>query len=150
MVNNNSSNSNRAASTLTPYTGGQYSRVDLNSATVINVDSIQTWNAAYNGGAQQASFYPGATVFVRATISDPFGSFDISDARLWITDAATPTPGHPVSNLQMTPVGPTCGATNSATCVFQAQYTLPSTPTPPLGTWNIRVRGIEGVEGVFD
>ncbi len=59
-------------------------------------------------------------------------------------------PGTPVSNLQMTPVGPTCGATNSATCVFQGQYTLPSTPTPPLGSWNIRVRGIEGVEGVFD
>ena len=150
VVNNTSGNNNNRNIALTPYTGSQYSRVDLNSATIINVDSVQTWNAAYNGGAQQASFYPGATVFVRATISDPFGSFDISDARMWITDATTPTPGTPVTNLQMTPVGPTCDATNSATCLFQAQYTLPSTPTPPLGTWNIRVRGIEGVEGVFD
>jgi len=150
VVNNNSNNNANRSIELTPYNGSGYSRVNLNSATIINVDSIQTWNAAYNGGAQQTSFYPGATVFVRATISDPFGSFDISDARLWITDAATPPPGTPVTNLQMTPVGPTCGATNSPTCVFQAQYTLPSTPTPPLGTWNIRVRGIEGVEGVFD
>jgi uncharacterized repeat protein (TIGR01451 family) len=150
VVNNNSGGNNQRNIALSPSSGGLYSRIDLNSATVVNVDSIQTWNAAYNGGAQQASFYPGATVFVRATISDPFGSFDISDARLWITDTATPTPGNPVSNLQMTPVGPTCGANNSATCVFQGQYTLPSTPTPPLGTWNIRVRGIEGVEGVFD
>ena len=149
VVNNSSTNSNRSIE-LTPYNGSGYSRVDLNSATVVNVDNIQTWNAAYNTGAQQTSFYPGATVFVRATLSDPFGSFDISDARMWITDATTPTPGTPVTNLQMTPVGPTCGATSSATCLFQAQYTLPSTPTPPLGTWNIRVRGIEGVEGVFD
>jgi uncharacterized repeat protein (TIGR01451 family) len=27
---------------------------------------------------------------------------------------------------------------------------LPTSPTPALGTWNIRVRGNEGVEGVFD
>ena len=106
VVNNNSGNNNQRNIALSPYSGAQFSRIDLNSATIINVDSIQTWNAAYNGGAQQTSFYPGATVFVRATISDPFGSFDISDARLWITDAATPTPGAPVSNLQMTPGRP--------------------------------------------
>ena len=41
----------------------------------------------------------------------------------------------------MTPQGApaTCGAINAASCVFQYQYTLPSTPTPALGTWNIRV-----------
>ncbi len=34
--------------------------------------------------------------------------------------------------------------------MFEYPYTLPTTPTPALGTWNIRVRGNEGVEGVFD
>jgi len=149
VVNNNSNNTANRAITLTPYSGAQFSRVDLNSATIINVDSIQTWNAAYNGGAQQGTFYPGATVFVRATISDPFGTFDISGARIWITDAATPTAGTPVTNQSMTPVSANCTAT-AATCVFEYQYTLPTAPTPALGTWNIRVRGNEGVEGVFD
>jgi uncharacterized repeat protein (TIGR01451 family) len=150
VVNNSSGNNNNRNIDLYPYSGVQFSRIDLNSATVVNVDSIQTWNAAWNGGAQQASFYPGASVFVRATVSDPFGSFDISGARIWITDAATPTAGTPVTDQPMTPVSATCGQTNAATCVFQYQHTLPSTPTPALGTWNIRVRGNEGVEGVFD
>jgi len=150
VVNNNSGNSNQRNIALSPSSGGLFSRIDLNSATIINVDGIQTWNAAYNGGAQQTSFYPGATVFVRATISDPFGSFDISSARIWISDAATPTAGTPVTNQDMTPVSASCGSTTAATCVYQYQYTLPTTPTPALGTWNIRVRGNEGVEGVFD
>ncbi len=149
VVNNNSNNNSNRSISLTPYNGSGYSRVNLNSATIVNVDSIQTWNAAYNGGAQQGSFYPGATVFVRATVSDPFGSFDISDARIWITDAGTPA-GTPVTNQQMNSVGPTCNSTSSAVCVYEYQYTLPSSPTPALGTWNIRVRANEGVEGVFD
>jgi uncharacterized repeat protein (TIGR01451 family) len=149
-VNNNSNNSNNRNIDLVPYNGSGYSRVDLNSATIVNVDSIQTWNAAYSGGAQQGSFNPGATVFVRATVSDPFGAFDISGARIWITDAATPTAGARVTDQPMSPVGASCGATNAAACVFEYQYTAPSSPTPPLGTWNIRVRGDEGVEGVFD
>ena len=45
-----------------------------------------TWNAAFNGGAAQSTFYPGANVFVRAQISDPFGSFDIGSARITIID----------------------------------------------------------------
>ena len=149
LVNNNSGNSNQRNIALSPLSGVQFSRIDLSSATIINVDSIQTWNAAYNGGAQQTSFNPGATVFVRATISDPFGSYDISGARIWITDAATPTAGTPVTNQPMAAVSASCTAT-SATCVFEYQYVLPSAPTPALGTWNIRVRGNEGVEGVFD
>jgi uncharacterized repeat protein (TIGR01451 family) len=148
-VNNNSGNNGQRNIDLSPYTGGQFSRVDLNSATIVNVDSIQTWNTAYNGGAQQSTFYPGATVFVRATVSDPFGTFDISGARIWITDAATPTAGTPVTNQPMTPVSASCSST-AATCVFEYPYTLPTTPAPALGTWNIRVRGNEGVEGVFD
>ena len=149
VVNNNSNNTANRAITLTPYSGAQFSRVDLNSATIINVDSIQTWNATFNGGAQQGSFYPGATVFVRATISDPFGSFDISSARITIRD---PNNVAQVNNqLMAEQAAPaTCSSTAAATCIFQYAFTLPTTPVPALGTWNITVRGNEGVEGVFD
>jgi trimeric autotransporter adhesin len=120
------------------------SRVELNTTTVINVDSVLTWDAAYNGGALQNVFYPGATVFVRGTISDPFGSFDISSARITMTDAANVVQ---VNDQVMTAQGAAagCGLTTSSTCVFQYQYTLPASPS--LGAWSIRVTGNEGVEG---
>jgi uncharacterized repeat protein (TIGR01451 family) len=127
-------------------TGGvpNNSRVELNTTTVINVDSVTTWSAAFNGGVAQSTFYPGASVFVRAQISDPFGSFDISSARITITDPANTT--H-VSNVLMTAQGApaTCGVTTAATCIFQTPFTVPASPV--LGSWTVSVTGFEGVEG---
>ena len=143
-ITNNSSTTNRTIS-VTPYTPGNYSRVELNSATVINVDSVQAFDAAYNGGAVQASFFPGATVYVRASISDPFGSFDISSATVTILN---PSNVAVVSNQPMTAVSPTCNQTNAASCVFQYAYVVPASPA--LGNYTIRVTGNEGVEGVND
>ncbi len=127
-------------------TGGvpNNSRVELNSNTVINVDSVTTWNAAYNGGAAQTTFYPGATVFVRAQVSDPFGSFDISSATLSLVDAGGTTV---VANQAMTAQGApaTCNSQAAATCIFQFSYTLPASPS--IGAWSARVTANEGVEG---
>jgi trimeric autotransporter adhesin len=127
-----------------PNTAGNNSRLELNSTTVINVDSVQTFNATFNGGAVQATFYPGTNVFVRATVSDPFGSFDIGSARITITDPANVIQ---VNNLLMTAQGApaTCNSAAAATCVLQYQYTVPGSPT--LGTWNVRVTANEGTEG---
>lgn len=127
-------------------TGGvpNNSRVELNTTTVINVNSVLTYNAAFNGGATQTTFYPGASVFVRAQISDPFGSFDISSARITIIDPANVTQ---VNNQLMTAQGApaTCNSISAATCIFQFQYNVPASPA--LGGWTIRVTGNEGVEG---
>ena len=121
------------------------SRIELNTTTVINVDSVLTYNAAYNGGAVQGTFYPNTNVFVRAQISDPFGAFDISSARITITDPANTV--H-VNNVAMTAQAApaTCGptATATATCIFQTQFTVPASPV--LGGWTVRVTGLEGVE----
>ena len=147
VVNNNSNNSSSRTISLTPYSGAQFSRVNLDSATVINVNSVTTWNAAFNGGSQQGSFYPGATVYVRAQISDPFGSFDISSARISIIDPANVTR---VNNQLMTAQGApaTCNSNSAATCIYQYAYTLPASPA--LGNWAVQVTGFEGVEGVQD
>jgi uncharacterized repeat protein (TIGR01451 family) len=120
------------------------SRVELNTTTVINVDSVSTFNAAYNGGAAQTAFYPAATVFVRAQVSDPFGSFDISSATVSIIDAGGTTR---VSNAAMTAQGApaTCNSQTAATCIYQYAYTVPASPS--LGAWTIRVTGNEGAEG---
>jgi trimeric autotransporter adhesin len=126
-------------------TGGvpNNSRVELNTTTVINVASVLTYGAAYNNGAVQDTFYPNANVFVRALISDPFGAFDITSARVTITDPANV---EHVSNALMTAQVPSgCGLTTGATCIFQTPFIVPAAPA--LGTWRMRVTGFEGVEG---
>ena len=123
---------------------GNNSRVEFPATTVVNVDSVSTWSAAYNGGVAQSTFYPGTNVFVRAQISDPFGSFDVGSARISIIDSANATQ---LNNATMTAQGApaTCGSTSAATCIFQTQFTLPASPA--LGGWTIRVTGNEGTEG---
>jgi uncharacterized repeat protein (TIGR01451 family) len=125
-------------------TAGNSSRIEFNATTVVNVDSIGTWNAAFNGGAAQTTFYPGATVYVRAQVSDPFGSFDIGGARITIIDPANVTQ---VSNVAMTAQGApaTCNSTAAATCIYQYAYTVPASPS--LGGWTVRITAAEGTEG---
>jgi uncharacterized repeat protein (TIGR01451 family) len=97
-----------------------------------------------NGGTAQGTFYPGATVFVRAQVSDPFGSFDIGSATMTLLN---PSGTAIVSNQVMTAQGApaTCGSTTAATCILQASYVIPASPA--LGAYSIRVTANEGVEG---
>jgi hypothetical protein len=122
---------------------GNNSRLEFASSTVINVDSVQVFNAAYSGGATQATFYPGATVYVRATVGDPFGSFDIGSTTVSITDPSNVTL---VSSAAMIAQGApaTCNSTSAATCVFEYAYIVPAAPT--LGGWTVRVTANEGTE----
>jgi uncharacterized repeat protein (TIGR01451 family)/fimbrial isopeptide formation D2 family protein len=123
---------------------GNNSRIEFPATTVINVDNIAAYNATFNGGAAQTTFYPGANVFVRAQISDPFGSFDIGSARITIIDPANVTQ---VNNQPMTAQGApaTCNSMSAATCIFQYQYAVPASPS--LGAWTVRVTANEGTEG---
>ncbi len=61
QVTNLSTGSGQRSFNLVPYSGTNYSRVDLNSATIINVNSVQTWTQTWNNGAQQGTWYPGNT-----------------------------------------------------------------------------------------
>lgn len=141
--------SNAGSNTITVYpngngVAGNNSRIEFPATTVINVDSVTTWDAAYNGGSTQGTFYPGQNVFIRAQVSDPFGSFDIGSARISIIDPANVTQ---VDNALMTAQGApaTCNSTSAASCIFQYQYTVP--PSPSLGGWTIRITANEGTEG---
>jgi uncharacterized repeat protein (TIGR01451 family) len=147
QVTNLSTGFGQRSFNLVPYSGANYSRVDLNSATIINVNSVQTWTQTWNTGTQQGTWYPGNTLFVRAQISDPFGSFDISGATISLINAAGTTV---VDNVAMTAQGAAagCGLTTSSTCIYQYQYTVPASPV--MGSWTIRVTANEGVEGVTD
>jgi len=128
-------------------TGGvpNNSRVELNSTTLISVDSVQTFNAAYSGGTLTGSFYPGNTVFIRAQVSDPFGSFDISAATLTITNPAGAAIA-PVPTLTAQGAPATCGSATQPGCIYEAQYVVPNAAAS-LGNWVVRVTANEGVEG---
>jgi uncharacterized repeat protein (TIGR01451 family) len=117
----------------------RFSRVELDATTVINVASVAAFNAAYPGGTVASTYAPGANLWVRASITDPFGSFDITAANVTIVDAAGTTR---VSAQAMTQVADD----GIATRIFEFPYTVPA--AGPVGGWSLRVVGVEGTEGL--
>ncbi len=124
-----------------PAYGGNSSHVNLPATTVINVNSIGFYNAAYSGGSAITSVAPGATVYIRAVVSDPFGSYDIVNApAITIKDPSNNTL---VNAAAMTLVA-TGTESPSLTKTYQYQYTVPASPT---GNWSVSVKATEGTEG---
>ncbi|MEZ5515180.1 MAG: hypothetical protein R3F58_15070 [Steroidobacteraceae bacterium] len=116
-----------------------YSRIELDSNTVINVDSVLAYDAAFAGGAVAPNFAPGATAYLRTVISDPFGSFDIASAAVTVLDpGSTPI----VSNIAMTKVADS----GAATATYEMPFAIPPGAAP--GVWTVRVIGTEGTEGL--
>ena len=116
VITNNSSSSGRTVS-VSPLSGGNNSRVELNSATVINVNSVTTYDAAQPAGTATNNFLRGATAYIRAVVSDPFGSFDIRNATITLIDSAGTTQ---VSNQAIT----------TASWIRVGRLKRSSTPTP--------------------
>lgn len=119
-----------------PTTGANFSRVRVPANTIINVDSVDGFDAAYPGGAIPPSFGPSTTVFVRASVSDPFGDFDITGAQVEIIDPL----GTPVGTFAMTQVS----AVGVHPKVYEYAYAIPA--AAPLGIWTTRVTATEGLE----
>lgn len=112
--------------------------VNLPSNTVVNVDSVQFYDAAYPGGSPVTGAAPGSTVYVRSVVSDPFGSFDITSATIDILDpTATPV----ISGAAMTEVADSGVATKT----YEYTYTIPA--AGPDGIWTAQVTANEGFEG---
>ena len=135
-VVNNTTQANRTVN-VWPTSGANISRVELNSATVINVDSVTDYTAAYPAPTTAASFLRGSTVYVRAVISDPFGSFDVTQARITIVDANGATQ---VSSQAMTQVADSGVATKT----YEYAYAVPVNAA--LGGWTTRIVATEGTE----
>ncbi len=121
-----------------PVDGGNNSRVELTSQTVINVDAVEFYDAAFPAGSLVTAVLPGSTVYIRATVSDPFGSDDISSASVSIIDANT---NSVVTNDSMTELAGASGAIKT----YEYAYLVPATP---IGTWNAVVTSDEGTEGI--
>ena len=111
----------------------------LPATTVINVDSVAFYDAAFPGGTALTGVAPGATVYVRSRVSDPFGAADITAAQLTLTDAN----GAPHTNVALDPAA--IVASDAASKTYEQPITLP--PDAAVGDWHAAVRGDEGFEG---
>lgn len=130
--NTTGGNGNRSVS-ITP--NGSF--VNLPSKTVVNVDSVQFYNAAYPAGVPISSSTLGSTVYIRAVVSDPFGSFDITSSTVTVLDpGSTPV----VSDAAMTEVADS----GTSTKTYEYVYTIPALGSE--GVWTTNVTANEGYE----
>lgn len=125
--------------------GGQYSYISPFVETVINVDQIGFYDDAFanGGGTLQSEVMPGDVVFVRATVSDPFGSFDITGATL---DLIEPTGNKLVEGFSFAAAD--FVAEDTSTKTFEYQYTIPV--DSEYGFWTARLKTFEGQEGTIE
>jgi uncharacterized repeat protein (TIGR01451 family) len=127
---------------LVPLNAGSNSRVELNSDTVIAVNSVQSFDAASPGGALATNFPRLTTAYLRAVVSDPFGAYDIAPTggtvpTIVITD---PTPTVQVNGATMTQIGST-----ASTKTYE--YAYPIAGGAVTGSWSYAVTAYEGTEG---
>jgi uncharacterized repeat protein (TIGR01451 family) len=104
---------------------------------VINVDSVAAYDAAWPGGATGTVFSPGDTAWLRAVVSDPFGAFDITAARVQVANAD----GTGVLAPTVMPQVDSGGATRTF------EYAYVPTSIGPEGNWTVSVEADEGTEG---
>jgi uncharacterized repeat protein (TIGR01451 family)/fimbrial isopeptide formation D2 family protein len=117
------------------------SQIQCSPVPVIKVDSIGLYNAAYSGGSIVSSVAPGATVYIRTQVSDPFGYADISGATITITDSGGTV------RVAATALDPTyLKASSGAIKTYEYAYTVPATGVP-VGVWSIKIIAAEGAEG---
>lgn len=133
-----------------------YSAVIINASTVINVDSIEVYSAPYldgdgdyiddSGATVITSSQPDTQLSVRATVSDPFGAFDITNANLTIqkNDGSFYDFGNG-TNIDMVAIDDPSDDSASATKTFTSPFTLLE-ENEILNGWTISVTAKEGVE----
>ena len=110
----------------------------LPASTVIQINTLGIYDAPYPGGNLVTSPIAGSTVYIRANVSDPFGSYDITSLGLAVTG---PSPGSSFTN---TLTAANVVATNSTS----ETYEYPWDTGPTTGSYNIAATANEGTEGV--
>lgn len=117
---------------------GVASQVKLTSNTVINVESVALYDAPYPDGSQLTAAQRGQQVYIRATVSDPFGEADISSAALTLKD--------PANSTILDNIGLTAAAAAGAHKYFDYPYSVASDAAA--GTWIAQIQAEEGAENL--
>ncbi len=111
------------------------SQLNMTVSSFINIDSLGIYDAAYSGGSVVTESEPGDTVYIRATVSDPFGAADITDLDLGITDIGCGS----VDTTLSSPV-----ASSASTKTFEYVWNVGSCE----GDYLVSATANEGTEGV--
>ena len=114
------------------------SKIILPASTVININTLGVYDAPYPGGNLVTTPVAGATLYVRANVSDPFGNYDIKSLGINIV---APSPG---ANVSVNLAGTNYVATNSISATYE--YAWQTGPTT--GNYNLTATANEGTEGV--
>jgi len=114
------------------------SQVLLNSNTIVQVDNVSFYDAVYPGGSTVTTALPGTTVYIRGTVSDPFGFADITGATLDLVDS--------LGTIQVNDGVMTEVANNGAESkTYEYAYTFPV--DAEVDNWTAFVTAAEGSEG---
>ena len=112
----------------------------LNPLSPLTITAIEYFtDSADSAGIAITDAAPGDTIWVRATVSDPFGRDDITGATLTIED---PNALETLAATSMTV--PTTQPVSTAEKYFELSHLL----SAELGDWTTTVTAVEGVEGV--
>ena len=119
--------------------GTYASKIDLPTDTVIDITSIGIYDTAGDGnGSLITSATDGDTVYLRVTVTDPFGEEDITGLDLVITD-----PNGSTTNISLDDTYDVHATASDNTRVFEYAWS----PTGNLGDYTIDVTANEGYEG---
>lgn len=124
--------------------GDHSSLVSLNALEPLAVTAIEFFdNDIDSGGVQLDSAAENSSVWVRATVEDPFGAADITSARLFVT---APSLATPIIGEAMTipSTQPDIGSQR----FFQYALTSPTHNLNELGDWLFQVTAFEGTEAL--
>ena len=152
ITNTTTGNANRRIRVRT-VNGAEKSQLLIETGTVINVDSIEIFAETYNLGAadeKYSSYLTDKIAYIRATVSDPFASADITSATITID---SPT-SNIVTDATMTAVAtPDPDGILGSKKVFEYSYDISTNPEQ--GLWPISITANEGFEqiispGVYD
>jgi hypothetical protein len=114
------------------------SKIVLPTTTVIDVPSLGVYDAAYPGGSLVASSTVTAVRYVRVTVTDPFGAYDVTGVDLTIDGPGTG------SDLNASLGQAQVVASNTVSKTYE--YPWQTTLTP--GTYTLTTTAHEGSEGI--
>jgi uncharacterized repeat protein (TIGR01451 family) len=116
-----------------------YSYLTFNTTTVIKIDAAAAYSQPFPvGDGIKAAYIQDEHVYLRATVSDPFGTDDIDSVAVSIKN---PT-GTVIASGTMTPQADADTTDGSST--YEFVFTVPT--SAPLGGWTATVTAKEGVE----
>lgn len=124
------------------FNAGSGSTVTISTPTVVHVDSVDGYSAAYPATTQAGAYGQGDILYVRASVSDPFGFADISGGSIAIKN-----PGGTTVATATLVNGTHTKSTSGAIRVYEYAYTIPASPV--VGTWTATVTANEGSEGTI-